>query len=239
MVTSGILSYSISNTIAYAVAGFLFYLEAKRKQFPLEQTLYILLGGLFGALVGSRLGSALFVYPDYYSKHPLNLFIPQIGGKTLVGGLAGGYIGVVIAKKILKFRRSTGDLFAPGLALGIAVGRIGCLLNGCCFGIATNLPWAVNFKGVMRHPTQIYESIFCFFLFAVLWKIRTRIRKEGYLFKIFLCAYAFFRFWIEFLRADRVGAVLNLSIAQIISGMTFIIVLYFLNNRPIYKKRGA
>ncbi len=223
------INYSIFSAIAYLTAGAIFYFEAKRKKYPAETLLYILFGALLGGLIGSRLGSALFVYWQYYSKNFLNIFIPQIGGKTLVGGLIGGYAGTIIAKRILKFRRSTGDLFAPGLAIGIGIGRIGCLLNGCCYGLETKLPCGINAGGVIRHPAQIYESIFCFLLFIYLWSLRKKIKREGDLFKIFLLAYAFFRFWIEFLRADRVMAGPNLSIAQIISALAFILVaVYFL-----------
>ncbi len=182
--------------------------------------------------MGSRIGSALFVYPEYYSKHIFDIFVPQVGGKTLVGGLLGGYLGVVITKKIFKFTRSTGDLFASGLALGIAIGRIGCFLNGCCFGTATNLPWGVVFKGTISHPTQIYESIFCLILFIYLWLVRKTVHKDGDLFKIFLLWYAFIRFWIEFLRADKVIAAYNLSIAQVLSAIVFIIIsVYFLKKQ--------
>ena len=90
----GILSYSVFNAIAYAVAGLIFYFEAKRKQYPLDTLLYILFGALLGALLGSRLGAALFVYWKYYSKNFLHIFLPQLGGKTLVGGLIGGYYSV-------------------------------------------------------------------------------------------------------------------------------------------------
>lgn len=220
---SGELWYSIFNCIGYLAAAVIFYKEAKRKQFSLEKLLYILLGALLGGLIGSRLGSALFVYPEYYSKHMFDLLIPQVGGKTLVGGLIGGYLGAVIAKKIMKYTRSTGDLFAPGIALGIAFGRIGCFLNGCCYGVSTDLPWGVVYKEITRHPTQIYESFFCLFLFIYLWKIRKKIHKEGELFKLFLIFYAFFRFWIEFLRGDKVLAGFQISVAQIISATVCIL----------------
>lgn len=233
---SGTLWYSIFNAIGYFAAAIIFYIEAKRKQFSLEKLLYVLFGALLGGLIGSRLGSALFIYQGYYSKHFFDLFVPQVGGKTLVGGLIGGYIGVIIAKKILKFNRSTGDLFAPGLAIGIAIGRIGCFLNGCCYGIPTNLPWGVVFKGkgIVSHPTQIYESIFCLVLFIYLWSVRKAVNKEGDLFKIFLLWYTFFRFWIEFLRVDKVIFVFNLSVAQIVAGPVFIVLLcYFLKRERI------
>jgi len=220
---NGALYYAIFNGLGYLAAAIIFYHESKRKQFSSEELLYILFGALFGGLIGSRIGSALFVYYEYYSQHVLDLLVPQVGGKTLVGGLIGGYLGVIITKKILKVNHPTGDLFAPGLAIGIAIGRIGCFLNGCCYGISTNLPWGVSFKGMLRHPTQLYESIFCFMLFIYLWLIRKTVKREGYLFKIFLLLYSFFRFWVEFFREDKVIMVINLSIAQVISGLIFLI----------------
>ncbi len=235
---SGVLWYSIFNAIGYLAAGVIFYLELKRKQFSSERLLYILFGALLGGLIGSRIGSAIFVYPEYYSKHIFDIFVPQVGGKTLVGGLLGGYLGVVITKKIFKFTRSTGDLFAPGLAIGIAIGRIGCFLNGCCFGTAANLPWGVVYKGLLRHPVQIYESIFCFGLFIYLWSMRAKIKSEDDLFKIFLFLYASFRFGIEFLRADKVIAAFNLSIAQVISAMVCIIILVYFFKRHKDVKKG-
>lgn len=236
---SGTLWYGFFNALGYLAAAVVFYREAKRKQYSFETLLYILFGALLGGLIGSRLGSALFVYPEYYSKHIFDLLIPQVGGKTLVGGLIGGYLGVMIAKKILKFNRSTGDLFAPGLAIGIAIGRIGCYLNGCCYGIPTSLPWGVVIKGIARHPTQIYESIFCFALFIYLWSIRKRISREGDLFKLFLLWYAFFRFWVEFLRGDKVHSVINLSMAQLIAAVIFILCLvHFFSKKRDIKSGG-
>jgi prolipoprotein diacylglyceryltransferase len=102
-----------------------------------------------------------------------------IGGKTIVGALAGGLISVELTKRYIGIRTSTGDLYAIPLALGIAIGRIGCFLTGLSdntYGTSTNLPWAVNFgDGIPRHPTQLYEIIFLLalipFLFHVLNKI--------------------------------------------------------------------
>jgi phosphatidylglycerol:prolipoprotein diacylglycerol transferase len=235
----GIMSYSIFSTLAYGSAGIIFYLEAKRRKIESEPLIYIVFAALLGGLIGSRIGSALFVYREFYFKNPLALLSPEVGGKTIVGGLIGGYIGVIIAKKILKVNRSTGDLFAPGLALGIAIGRVGCFLNGCCYGAISHLPWSVMIKGELRHPTQLYESLFCFGLFIFLWLIRKRVDKEGDLFKIFLFIYSFFRFWIEFLRADKVMIAFNLSIAQIVCVFVFCyLAVYFLkqNKESIHGK---
>ncbi len=199
-----------------------------------EKFLYIILAALLGGLIGSRLGSALFVYREFYFKNPLMIFSPVAGGKTVVGGLIGGYFGVITAKRIFNINRSTGDVFAPGLALGIAIGRIGCFLNGCCYGTVSNLPWSIRINGQLVHPTQIYESLFCFLLFIFLWVIRSRVRKEGDLFKIFLLIYSFFRFWIEFLRGDKVIFIFSLSIAQVLSASVFLLLsFYFLRPKRV------
>jgi phosphatidylglycerol:prolipoprotein diacylglycerol transferase len=201
--------YNIFSAIAYAAGFYVYYLEIKRKQIPPEPLLKIMFGALLGGLIGSKLGSVLFVYWGYFSQHMSHIFVPQIGGKTLVGGLIGGYLGVLVTKKIIKFNHSTGDLFAPALAIGIAIGRIGCFFNGCCYGINS-------------FPTQLVESVFCFGLFVFLWAKRKQVIKEGSLFMTFLLAYTFFRFWIEFFRADAVGGAFGLDSAQIISAAVFV-----------------
>jgi phosphatidylglycerol---prolipoprotein diacylglyceryl transferase len=84
-----------------------------------------------------------------------------MGGKTIVGALIFGLISVELIKRYIGLRQSTGDLYAIPLALGIAIGRIGCFLTGLSdntYGTPTNLPWAINFgDGIPRHPTQLYE----------------------------------------------------------------------------------
>lgn len=208
--------YSGFSALAYVAGFYVYYLEVKRKQVPFEPVVYIMFGALVGGLIGSKLGSVLFVYWHYFSKHLSHILIPQIGGKTVVGGLIGGYLGVIVTKKILKFTRSTGDLFAPALAIGIAIGRIGCYFNGCCYGIN-------------GFPTQLAESAFCLGLFVYLWSIRKKIKVEGDLFRIFLLAYSFFRFWIEFFRADAIGGIYGFSSAQVVSVAIFgWVVLYFI-----------
>ena len=96
-------------------------------------------------------------------------------GKTIVAGLAGAYLAVEWAKRVLGVRVKTGDTFALPLALALAVGRWGCFFNGCCYGVETGLPWGVNFgDGVRRHPTQIYESLFHFGMALILIEIARR-----------------------------------------------------------------
>jgi phosphatidylglycerol:prolipoprotein diacylglycerol transferase len=98
-----------------------------------------------------------------------------MGGKTIVGALVFGLISVELMKRYIGVRQSTGDLYAIPLALGIAIGRIGCFLTGLSdntYGTPTTLPWAIDFgDGIPRHPTQLYEIAFLLILIPILYKI--------------------------------------------------------------------
>lgn len=131
----------------------------------------------------------------------LSLLLP---GKTVVGGLLGGWAGVEIAKKILRSPRSTGDAFVPPLLCGMILGRLGCFFAGLAdntYGLPTALPWGVDFgDGQLRHPTALYEIVFLGGLALVLWALRRRPREEGDLFKLFMTAYLLFRLFVDFLK---------------------------------------
>jgi phosphatidylglycerol:prolipoprotein diacylglycerol transferase len=102
-----------------------------------------------------------------------------VGGKTIVGALAFGLIAVELMKRFIGLRTSTGDLYAIPLALGIALGRIGCFLTGLSdntCGTPTTLPWGINFgDGIPRHPTQLYEIAFLLVLIPVLYKVLNKV----------------------------------------------------------------
>ena len=189
------------------------------------------MGVLAGALFG-RFG--LFLrYAQDAPAPTLDGFL-QFGGRTLLGGLTGAYLGVLLTKRIIGYRRHTGDLLAPGVALGIAVGRIGCFLTERP-GTPTTLPWGITVsreasagwigcvgceRGVPMHPSFLYESAFLFVLGWWLLRAATRGRLpapwmvEGDLFKLFLFAYATFRFGVEFVRGNPAMA-LGLSGSQL------------------------
>jgi len=124
-------------------------------------------------------------------------------GKTILSGLAGGYLAVEVAKAALGIRVKTGDTFALPLALACTVGRFGCFCHGCCAGVRTGLPWACDFgDGVPRHPTQLYEALFHL---AMAWALYAMLRKDALRrqrLKLYLIAYCGFRFAIEFLRTE-------------------------------------
>jgi phosphatidylglycerol:prolipoprotein diacylglycerol transferase len=196
----GIRSYTAFAFAGFLAAIFVFLSECRRLDMLNGRFLLLLSAGLLGGLLGSML--PMWAYHLWLSR-TRELSLPEIlSGRTVVGGLIGGWLAVEAAKKVMGIRYRTGDPFAPALALGLAVGRIGCFLNGCCYGIASELPWACDFgDGVLRHPTQLYSAVFDAGLFVYLWLTRKSVVRQGELFKRFLYLFALFRFLIEFIRA--------------------------------------
>jgi phosphatidylglycerol---prolipoprotein diacylglyceryl transferase len=166
-----------------------------------EHRWLVIAAAAVGALLGSRILGLLEQAPGR-GLHWHALLLP--GGKTIVGGLLGGWLAVEIGKRLAGIKARTGDLFAVPLCLGIAIGRIGCLLAGLpddTYGIPTSLPWGVDFgDGIRRHPTQLYEIAFLMLLAWVLWKWGQRPHPSGILFRGFLAAYLAWRLVIDFLK---------------------------------------
>jgi phosphatidylglycerol:prolipoprotein diacylglycerol transferase len=190
-----------------------------------------------GALIGSRLLGLAEQWPTLLSAWRSGRIIALLispGGKTIVGGLLGGWIGVEIAKRFSGIRRRTGDLFALPLCVGIAVGRIGCLLAGLAddtYGKPTTLPWAVDLgDGIGRHPVQIYEIVFLFVLGLLV--TRPALRLEGARFRIFLAGYFAWRFMIDFLKPQPLIAGLNLIQWSCLAGLIYLAV-----DRALTRKR--
>lgn len=164
------------------------------------------------AAAGAALGSKVLYWFEDPSATLNNWTDPHylVAGRTIVGGLLGGLIAVEWIKKRLGVTRSTGDLFAIPLALGTAVGRIGCFLTGLSdntYGVPTSLPWGINFgDGVRRHPTQIYEVIFLLLLSFFLWKFMRIPHHNGDVFKVFMVSYMGWRLLADFLKPEiRIG----------------------------------
>tara|TARA_R110002096_G_scaffold77896_9_gene183433 strand:+ start:15652 stop:16557 length:906 start_codon:yes stop_codon:yes gene_type:complete len=142
------------------------------------------------------------------------------GGLTFYGGvLLAAPAGFLYARRRKLGALRAADLLAPALMIALAVGRIGCFLNGCCYGAQTDSVFGVLFPGNLadRHPTQLYESLFAFGLFVVLRSIlRPRLARDGQLFGAMLALYGVFRIALEFVRDDPRGALGPLSTSQLI-----------------------
>jgi phosphatidylglycerol:prolipoprotein diacylglycerol transferase len=222
--------HMVLELVAYS-AGFQLYLFTRRRwqraAVPIEKNMWLIVGCVFGALFGSKV-LALVESFNHYRPH---LSDPRtwLGGKTIVGGLLGGWAGVEIAKKFLGIRHSTGDAFVYPLIVGMCIGRVGCFLTGLddhTHGVHTSLPWAVNFGDGPRHPTQVYEIIFLLVLGVALLARSRASQRNGELFRLFMLGYLAFRFSIEFIK-PRETPLMALSAIQIASilGVVYAVVL--------------
>lgn len=222
-------------TLAYFI-GFRVYLYTKTKgSMPTNKAVWVAIGAILGAAIGSKL--------LYWFESPVetieNLFniVYMMEGKTIVGGLLGGLIGVEWMKKRIGWSRSTGDDFVLPLIVGMTIGRIGCFLTGLSdhtYGTETRLPFGVDFgDGVMRHPTQLYEIVFLLILGISIMIIKRKglQRWEGFLFQLFMIGYLGFRLWIDFIKPTPHPYLLlnNIQVAAILG----LIYYFFL----IQKKR--
>lgn len=165
-------------------------------------------------LVGAKLTMFLFDW-DLYAKNPSELF--SLSTLQSAGVYQGGFLlafvaGIVLVRKYSLPPLTALDAFAPGVALGHAIGRLGCFAAGCCWGVKCDRPWAVEFTsvdaarltgvplGVPLHPTQLYESGAEFVIAFALWKLFLRRPAPGTVIGLYLIAYSTVRFFVEFLR---------------------------------------
>jgi phosphatidylglycerol---prolipoprotein diacylglyceryl transferase len=194
-------SYGAFMVLAVATGIFVYYREAAKRRTASENTFYILIAALAGGALGAKIPILILYWREIISQH--GGWSLLVSGRSIVGGLIGGAISVILLKRALHINERKGDLFAPAIALGIAIGRIGCLLRGCCYGTPTSLPWGVNFgDGIPRHPTQLYEALFMLATFAGLVAIKNRVAQPGGLFRILMVAYFSCRFAVEFIRVE-------------------------------------
>lgn len=158
----------------------------------------IALGAFCGGMIGAKLP---FVLRDFDGLLSGRAWFDD--GKTIMFGLVGGYFGVELAKWALGIRIKTGDSFAVPVAVAVGIGRLGCLSAGCCYGTVTSLPWGIDFgDGLVRHPTQIYETTF-HLAAAVVLAVMLRYRMcRGQLIKLYIIIYFVFRFCTEFIRPE-------------------------------------
>jgi len=231
-------------------AGFLLGLalavkQARKEGIPSERIVDLGFYALLSALIGSRLFFIL-INASHYIKNPLEIFKIWEGGLVFYGGLLFAVPTVLwYVKKNALGIWNVADLFAPSIAIGHAIGRLGCFFAGCCYGKpAEGLPWAITFTdpqslaiiGVPLHPTQLYESLGEFINFLILITLRRHKSFNGQLFMIYILLYSVLRFIIEFYRGDVARGFITsqLSFSQGISILMFLVALAGL---VILKKR--
>ncbi len=205
-------SYGLMLAISFIIGTFLSTWKAKRVGVNVDRVMDLILIILITSIIGSRL-MFVFTYWQDYSKDPIQILKIWEGGLVLYGGILGAVIAsfIFVAKVKLPFWK-VADILLPCVALGIGITRIGCFLNGCCFGLecSPDFPLGVTFPegspasyaGLSEaiHPTQLYSSLGGFLLFAILIFV-DRVKKfDGLTFSLFFIIYPIIRFMIEMLR---------------------------------------
>lgn len=215
-----VYSYGAMLALAFLVCSFL----AKRRAISvgmdgdkvLDLSILLIIAGVIG-------GRLMFVLLDieYFKNRPLDIFKIWEGGLAWYGGLILAVISGLVFLRIHKMPvLRTADLMMPYVALGQAIGRIGCFLNGCCYGKPTALPIGVVFdpeQGTVL-PTQLFESAAMFLVYLIL---RKRAPSNGRTLFLYLIFYSVFRFFIEFLRGDNMLTIMGLTFSQAVSVLIF------------------
>jgi phosphatidylglycerol:prolipoprotein diacylglycerol transferase len=231
-------TYGFMIAAAFLLGLWLAQRQAEREGLPREKVTDIGFYALFAGIIGSRI---FFIGTDWehFSAHPLDMIKIWEGGLVFYGGVVFAIpVAVWYARRQRLSLWQTADVWAPSIAVGHAIGRLGCFCAGCCYGVPTGLPWGVVFnnpetlaiRGVALHPTQLYESAAELLNFVVLVMVRRRKTFHGQLFWLYVLNYAVIRAVIELFRGDiERGFILpGISVSQGISVVMFATALVFI-----------
>ncbi|MFM2295623.1 MAG: Phosphatidylglycerol--prolipoprotein diacylglyceryl transferase [Verrucomicrobiota bacterium] len=205
---------------------------------------------IIGGLVGARALHVVSYWREEFADKPFaEIFMVWRGGLVFYGGFLGALLAFYLftRRKKISFWKLA-DVLAPSIALGNVFGRIGCLLFGCCYGRACELPWAIHFPrdhethGAGVHPTQLYDALLNLALYAALaWQFR-RKKFDGQTFALFLMGYAIARSVVEMFRGDYLDAQIRhgLTPAQLLSAGIFVAgaALWFARSKTAAQKRS-
>lgn len=206
-----IRSYGVMLALAFLVGTWLGLREAKRLALDEDKLVNVILVVLIASVLGAR---ALYVmeHVQEFRREWGSVIAVWQGGLTLYGGIVGGTVAGLMAARWFGLPMWTvADALAPALALGTAFGRVGCFLNGCCYGRPTTLPWGVTFPpdsfptlefgSTPVHPSQLYFAAAGLGLFLLTWGLRRKLSPPGTLFWTFLALFALIRIPLDWTRA--------------------------------------
>ena len=225
-----IYTYGVMLAAAYLLGLQLAIVRARKAGLDSGRMLDLGVYIVIAALVGAKL-LLLVVNFEYFRNNPDEILVLARSGGVFYGGLI---MATLVAFWYMKRHGlpvwTTCDMFAPGIALGHVIGRVGCLMAGCCYGRETNVPWAITFRdtfaaanvgtplNVPLHPTQLYEAGAELMILVLLLATERKGRPfPGRTFWAYMLLYAISRFIIEFYRADERGIIMGMSTSQFIS----------------------
>lgn len=192
--------------------------ENRPAGFASDMAFWIMVGGIVGARIGYIAGNL-----EYFIENPVNIVRIDEGGLVFYGGL----IGCVLVVLLMAYRQkesvwSLADFTVSPLPLGHALGRVGCFLNGCCYGVETECPVAVEMQGGLRHPVQLYSVALNLGLYLALIWLYPRRQRKGSVLMVYCLVYPLIRFLLEFMRGDPRTRLMQLTSAQYVSVAIFI-----------------
>jgi len=234
-----VYAYGVMVALAFIISTLLMQKYAPKMDIPKDKVIDLMIIVLLSGLIGARLLHVAVNFRQYIGD-PAEIFFINHGGLAVYGG----FLFALPAGIIFLTRNNipvwkAGDLIAPYLALGQAIGRIGCLLNGCCYGIPVDhhLPGIMlNGEGVLRFPVQILSALCLIAVFAVLRFMLEKGMFRNNLFLVYLALYSFQRFFTEFVRGDVDRLCCRLTASQLISIAVFVLSLLLLRWRYSHGK---
>jgi phosphatidylglycerol:prolipoprotein diacylglycerol transferase len=211
-----IYSWGVMVALGFAVGIVVAVLRAQKEGFPPETVVDLSMYILLSAIIGARLFYVIQFWNEF-KNNVWSVFAVWEGGMVFYGGLIAALLVLLwqVKRKKIDLLKIL-DIAAPSTAIGYSIGRLGCFLRGCCFGVESNL------LPDFRHPTQLYSSIAGLLIFAVLIYIREKKKYDGQVFVWAIISYSIYRFSIEFVRYSPVYY-LGLTPSQWIAGFTFIL----------------
>jgi prolipoprotein diacylglyceryltransferase len=207
-------------TILGILAGLALYYRALRRDRVLDGRIVLIsLAALAGGALGARLITSWEIIDEVSAANLPMTYLITHGPRSIIGGLAGGYLAIVLSKRALGYTLSTGDYYAAAIPLALAIGRTGCFLSELPLGTPTDLPWGMTVSleaaaafarcpgcdGPM-HPSMLYEIGFQAAAFGLIFTRGPMLPIRGDTLKAYLLAYGVFRFGVEFVRGNEVQA---------------------------------
>ncbi len=232
-----IYSYGLMLVVSFTLGIWLASRRARARGLPSEAVVDVATVILISAIVGSRLLYIAFHLDEFRGRwlDTINIF-KGLTGLSMFGGIALAIVSAIVylrAKGLPVWQM--GDVIAPSYALGVGFTRIGCLLNGCCFGKPTELPWGISFPpgcaasavvgGAHVHPTQLYESLAGFLILLLSLRIDRRGLPSGVLTCVVFGLYGLVRFGLDFFRLYEENNLLSLGALSLASSQIFSLVL--------------
>lgn len=231
-----IYAYGLMLVLAFFLCSFLISRQARKEKLDPEKIFNLCFYMFIFGLLGARL---FYVFNNFvfYLHNPLEIIMLQHGGMSWFGGLIIGSLTVIIFIKKSKLQLLPClDLLVPFVALGQAIGRIGCLLNGCCFGKASKFGLYFKVFDQILIPTQLYSSLLLLLIFFLLRSIQNRKHFPGQVLRAYLLLYPIKRFFIEYLRNDNPRIFFGLTLFQILSILMFSFSLWLFVRKSNGKK---